>query len=268
MKKLLLATSMLAAAVTGAQAADFVNGGFETGDFTGWQQGGGTWSGSPALPLNPSSYNGGSPTNTIVGNGTDANTGGALSTVFNGNYSARANDANNNRSVSTIYQSVTNYSSDKIYFAWAAVLQASHTFSDSDNFGIKLVDDTTHTTLVDIQYNSANAPVGLFNIYQAPDVDLGGGNFFTPAKIYYTNWQPSVIDVAAGHDYTLSLLASDCPYGGHWGYAYLDSFGSTEIPGATPLPNPTVNAPEPATMAMLGLGLAGLAAARRRRNKA
>jgi len=62
-----------------------------------------------------------------------------------------------------------------------------------------------------------------------------------------------------GHDLTLSLLASDCPYGGHAGYVYLDGFAPTIQP---PGPNPT---PEPATLALLGLGLAGLGAARRRK---
>ena len=59
-----------------------------------------------------------------------------------------------------------------------------------------------------------------------------------------------------GDTFTLELLASDCPYGGHWGYVYLDGFGSVI---------PPVNTPEPDSLALLGAGLFGLGLIRRRR---
>ena len=60
-----------------------------------------------------------------------------------------------------------------------------------------------------------------------------------------------------GDSLTLSLLASDCPYGGHAGYVYLDGFGAVAPP-----PGPV---PEPEIMAMLAFGALGLATIRRRR---
>ena len=77
-------------------------------------------------------------------------------------------------------------------------------------------------------------------------------------------WVVEQIDLAAlsavGHDFTLTLLASDCPYSGHAGYVYLDGFGAVNPP--------TGQVPEPGSLALLGLGFAGLAAARQRQKKA
>jgi hypothetical protein len=239
---------------TAAFADGFVNGGFETGDFSGWTQGAGAWGGG--WPINPTDYRpGGSQyiaaynASAIVTPGTDPLTGNNLNTVYAGNYSARINDSINNYSVSTVYQQVLNYTDPDMYFEWAAVLQASHDSFDSDNFTLQLTDDTTHTVILNRAYNSAdNGSIFTYNPFSGA---------------YYTDWQVEHIDLEAlgiqGHDFTLELLASDCPYGGHWGYVYLDGFAPTVVP-------PGDDVPEPASMLLLGSGgVALLARARRRR---
>lgn len=235
-----------------ATADTFTNGSFENGTFSGWTQGGGYWTGG--WPLNPktylpggSNYDGSSITNTVVSQGTDPITG--LNTVYGGTYSARVNDSNNNYSVSVISQTVKNYTDPKIYFEWAAVLQGSHSLTDSDNFTIQLTDDTLGTDLYNTAFSSASA---------------AGTSLFsqTSSDWYYTQWQVEALDVSKymGDTFTLTLLGADCPYGGHAGYVYLDGFGTVAPP--------TSVTPEPSSFALLGTGVLGMAGVVRRRMRA
>ena len=228
-----------------AFAGSFVNGGFESGDFTGWTQGAGCWNhGSGCAPLSPypltpsdflpggQYYQIGYNASAVVTSYLDPLTDNKLNSVYSGTYAARVNDSYNNWSVSVISQTVKNYTDPNIYFAWAAVLQASHGPTDSDNFTLILNDDTKGTVLYLVSYNSAT-----------------NGSIFTESTSgwFYTAWQVQQLDVSAlqGDDFTLTLLGSDCPYGGHAGYVYLDGFGAAPPPPGVP---------EPGTLALLGSG--------------
>ncbi len=118
-----MAAAILMTLGTSAYAGAFVNGGFEDGNLNGWTGGGGSWSGGGA-PVDPATYAGGPSNNTIMSGGTDAITG--ANRVYGGAYSVRVNDSLNNYSVSTISQTVNNYTDNSIFFAWNAVLEASH----------------------------------------------------------------------------------------------------------------------------------------------
>jgi hypothetical protein len=255
MKKILAVIVLSFLIAVPVWAETFVNGGFENGDWSGWTTGSGRWYGTPAYPVAPSYYlpgGGGFDNNVVfnqksavVGVGTDAITG--LSTVYNGSYAARVNNYDWDSHVSVISQTVTNYTDAKIYFAWAAVLEESHGPTDSDYFALTLRDETDGVDLYSRVYSSGNQQqAGYFN--------TTNWNWST---WYYTQWITEELDVSnlQGHTFTLSLLASDCPYTGHGGYVYLDGFGGKP---------PVQSTPEPLTMLLLGLGLAGLATLRRK----
>lgn len=157
---------------------------------------------------------------TITTPGLDSRTDNKLNTVYAGNHSARVNDAIQDYGVSVLSQKVTGYNDSLIAFAYAAVLEQSHQAHDSDAFIITLTDLTTNEILFSYNLNSATAP-GVFTQ--------------SSSGWFYTDWVAQSIDVSGrkGHDFHLHLLANDCPYGGHAGYAYLDGFGSVLGGGGT-----------------------------------
>lgn len=238
----------------------FVNGGFENGDWTGWDVSNATYRApvyndtlTPQWVFDNQNAYYGMHSQIIGKTYVDPNVGSALgSTVYSGNYAARIEDTTTGGYASAIRQSVTNYTDSNIFFAWKAVLEGAHGPTDAATMMLVLRDDTTGTDLIMRTYNAADGGSGVDPIFS-----FDGDNYYTP------QWQIEQLAIdqdLLGHDFTLSLLAADCEPTGHWGYAYLDGFGSVSPP--------TNNVAEPSSVGLLGLGAAlcgGLVWFRRRR---
>ena len=229
-----LAALLVSVAAVPAYAGGVVNPGFETGDTTGWTTEGGYWNG--VWPVPASDYQGNPPTlaTVVAAGGTDAITGDPL--VFAGNYAMKLNDYIGGNDITALSQTVTNYTGNKLYYAFNATLEPSHGATDSPSFLIKVVDKTTNTIVTNISYSAYTAQ-------NATTLFRAVGGFVT------TDWKVEDIDTITGHDYELLFVAVDCAYGGHGGYVYVDGFGNT-----IPTPNAGVSF-NPATDVIKGANI-------------
>ncbi|MBD3753020.1 MAG: autotransporter outer membrane beta-barrel domain-containing protein, partial [Micrococcales bacterium] len=209
-----LAASLALAAPALGQTV--VNPGFESGDTTGWVLTGGTWTSTAQWPPADSTWSG-APNSYTITNAGDLDPFTGTPTVFAGNHAIRLNDMSPNYGVTALSQSVANYTGNKLYYAWNAILEPSHGATDSPSFIIKVVDKTTGKVINNIAYSA----------YTAQNTTI-----FRQAGRYVTSdWKVEDIDMVAGHDYDLLFVALDCPYGAHSGYVYVDGFGNA-IPTA------------------------------------
>lgn len=262
----LLAASLPAMAI-------FTNGGFESGDFTGWTQGtgrnnlGGL---TGAQPFTGASINlgaGGTFTGAVVGSGyTELATAPITPIPFAGAHSARVGDTTPNYNTNLISQQDAITAADRdpgdnklhVRFSYAVVLEdPGHTAAQQPFFYLRVRNITKGTDLYE-------------------DFSFAGqtGTAFQPVPgnpgVLYLNWKPAdvvVPDADLGDTIEVYLLAAGCAQSGHYGYAYLDGFGSRVVPpggGGAVAPVPTLS--EMSFMA-LGLLLAGAGAVSLRRRR-
>lgn len=243
--RLILVAAALGAATTAK--AGFINGGFETGDFTGWTvEHGVTGNNAWVAGLGPA----GDIHQSVVSGANIDPYVNAFDTPFNGTYMARLNKPNEaTYEKSRIRQTaVMGAGETDLFVNWGAVLEdPSHAAQDQPYFQIDVL--VNGNSVYSFQHTAGQGGNAGWT-QTGPNTD-----------IWYKSDQFSIINgLVAGDSVEIILTVADCDLGGHWGYAYLDGIG-----GVRPPPPPGVGVPDSGfTIAMLASALAGLIALRRR----
>ena len=249
-----LAAAVALLLVSSPTWAIYVNGGFETGTYSGWTIGGG---GNPGLNGSPP-FTGASIIITgatpgpasIVGAITDSRAA-TLMLPRVGNQTAKLSNESGGSTITTMIQVDTITAADvdpadglpHIRFAFAPVLEdPGHAPEDQPYFYVSVKDLSTNTVVFE-QFAYSGQPGVTY---------LSGTSGWK-----YLNFQN--VDVvlpssAIGSQMELRVVAAKCSLGAHGGYVYVDGFGSSAVPPAGPLPAATSIPVLPAS----GLGLLGV----------
>jgi hypothetical protein len=234
----------------------FNNGGFETGDFSGWDLDFGTVGYGPSITWGAPDhglYDVIDNTGTMDGQDIDVD-------PYQGNYMARINNAYGMNHATKISQTDNISQQDiddgaTIFVSWGAMLieptNVSH-LNEQPIFGINvLVNGTLQDTFTADATAHASDPSWVL-AGSSPSSDSG--------DLWYKHetWEYDLTGFNVGDAVTIEMFVADCGQGGHGGYAFLDGVGTTEIP-------PNGEVPEPATLLLLGSGLLGILALGRKK---
>jgi uncharacterized repeat protein (TIGR01451 family) len=232
---IVLVVSLLVVFSAGDVLALFTNGGFESGDFTGWTKATYLNPGlTLPLPFTGADINrtaGGGDLTSVLGpfpalTQSDPNTGGVLKYPFSGQYSAVINYMGFNRNANSLTQQTTTVAGDvqpdgmiHIGFAWAAVVQDPSHPAEEQPYIYVAVKNVTQSTLLYEKFIFANQTDPIWQIES--------GN----PPVLFTDWQsmdiaPSITDLAVGDTIELEAIASGCSPSAHWGYLYVDGFAA------------------------------------------
>ncbi|MFI5141208.1 MAG: hypothetical protein ACHQII_02525, partial [Bacteroidia bacterium] len=114
---------------------------------------------------------------------------------------------------------VVSSSNSTFTYLYAAVLEdGGHPVSMASYFEARVIDVATGTVIPCTEYtaSAANANLGSLVGWTASTVD---------PNVYYKPWTTVSLDLSTmlNHTVTVEFTVSDCGYGGHFGYAYIDA---------------------------------------------
>jgi uncharacterized repeat protein (TIGR01451 family) len=205
---------------------------------------GGYKAGTPAQLSDLQLQNGGTKATTVVGGATgsqpdpDLGAGQVLRYPKYGTRSAVVNWSSTtigkNKNSNTLSQTMTVAAGDfdpsdgqyHTRFVVAPVLQKpGHTADEEPYFFIQLTNVTRGGTIIYHNFDFSDS----VDVPWQTDATVAGG------AAVFTDWQlvdiaPGNANVAIGDSVTLTVVASGCALGGHWGRLYVDAFGAN-VPG-------------------------------------
>lgn len=245
-KKISLLIALVIMVSVNPAYALFTNGGFETGDTTGWTVAGDH---SVIASFTPQFNN---------------TTGWVSGIPYYGSYSLLLgsgdvgfvnNDGAHASSASQI-GSVTQTDIDDglhLFLKWGAILeeptnQVFHADAEQPYFSIDISewDGAVWNSIYFADHRANQAGFSVIGTNSAGDA----GSILYGSGI--TDIDLNTAGLVLGDQLRISLYVQDCALGGHGGLVFLDGFGTV---------NPDTVVPEPATMVLLGSGLLGLAGA-------
>ncbi|HEY5743322.1 MAG TPA: hypothetical protein VIS99_12365 [Terrimicrobiaceae bacterium] len=214
--RLSLITAVAALGFASPGHAAFINGGFETGDFTGWTLEHGMNSGTSNILFTPGSAGHAY----IVGTG-DSDPYSPFDAPFEGNYMVRLNEDNPNYDATRISQTATMLAGESdVFINWGAVVEdPGHAINEQPRFEIAILRNGQF-----FAGESHNASQGTAGGWQAGPF---GPNF---SQTYYSSGIFHVGGLVAGDVVTVLMTAIDCSQGGHSGWAYLDGISTVQPP--------------------------------------
>jgi len=234
-----------------ALAELFVNGGFETGDFTGWTLDYGYYNGGGSISWGQGDHGLRAvidDSGTMPGQTLDID-------PYNGNYMARINDIYGGNHATKISQqgaiSQDDIDSGTLYVNWGAALvnPSGHPDDAQPLFGINVsVDGVLQSTF---QANGNEA---------ATTWTLAGSDGYEPLYYKQDTWTYDLSAYDIGDSVLVEMFVADCSWGGHGGYAFLDGIGTAYQP---PGQDPVVPVPAAAILGWLGVNVAGWLSHRR-----
>lgn len=198
------------------------NANFEFGNFTNWTGRRGT-----CCPINLPFVGILAGRQTIVSPGLDPHSCGGLNRVYQGNFSARlGNDQNNSRAEGLYYTFTVSPLTTLVQYAYAVVLQdPGHNDGDQPRFQSRV--RLSNGSIIPCTEYVVTAGPNLPGYNYCMENDIFGN----PVQVAYSDWRVISIDLSSyvGQSVTLEFETGDCDLGAHYGYAYIDAISCGPI---------------------------------------